>query len=418
MIIQSVRGTRDILPRLSEQFVRLETISRQQAALWGFGEIRTPTFESLSLFQRGIGDTTDIVEKEMYVFEDRGGRQLALRPEGTASAVRAYIEHHLHHEHKTMRLFYVGSMFRAERPQAGRYREFEQIGFEHFGDPSALADAELIMLAIKILMNFGIKQISLGVNSVGCANCREPFKNQLKESLRVIRDSLCEDCIRRYEKNPLRSLDCKICSSIVREAAPKFILCPECSEHHGRLFQFLNSNKIEFQEDSRLVRGLDYYTRTVYEIAVGGHGAQNAICGGGRYDRLVESLGGPPTPATGFAIGVDRAVEAVAATNSFHERSGPGLLCLVLADVQENTQTYALRLVQELRLKQIAVTHSGPEDSMKSQLRQASKAGANFALIIGEQETMNQTAILKNLITGDQASIGYNDIEKALKQST
>ncbi|MBI4667655.1 MAG: histidine--tRNA ligase [Elusimicrobia bacterium] len=310
---QAVRGTRDIFPPLVAEFVRLEQAARRQARLWGFEEIRTPVFEEAALFSRGVGETTDIVEKEMYVFNDAGGRTLALRPEGTAPVVRAYLENEFNRKEKICRLFYIANMFRAERPQAGRYREFEQIGFEIIGDASPAADAELITLVLAVFKDVGIKETRLAVNSIGCPDCRKPYRDAVQAALSLIEADLCDDCRRRLLKNPLRCLDCKKCSEKIVGKVPAFALCAACLAHEKAFLRLLETQAIKAANDPSIVRGLDYYTRTVFEISSPHLGSQNALCGGGRYDGLIELLGGTKTPATGFALGVDRTVQAMSA---------------------------------------------------------------------------------------------------------
>lgn len=410
-MFQAVRGTRDIFSPLVEEYVRLEAIARRLAAQWGFGEIRIPTFEEAGLFKRGVGETTDIVEKEMYVFEDRGERQLALRPEGTASVVRSYVENNMHQKEKNCRLFYVANMFRAERPQAGRYREFEQVGFEVFGDPGPLADAEIITLAWEIFKSFGLSDLRLSLNSIGCPECRGPYREKLETVLAQMISQLCEDCQNRHQKNPLRCLDCKKCSEKVRAQAPAFQLCAACQAHARIVEDLLGACGLTFVNDPSLVRGLDYYTRTVFEISSPVLGSQSAVCGGGRYDGLVELLGGPATPATGFALGVDRVVEA-----RFKEKppASPPLkeqaAFLVFVKAGPKAVEYGFGLAQRLRQKGVSVFCSSATDSIKSQMRQAGKSGAKYALMIGDDEFSKKQVLLKNLQDSSQATLSPEEV--------
>lgn len=385
------------------------------ARLWGFEEIRTPTFEEAGLFSRGVGENTDIVEKEMYVFTDRGGRQLALRPEGTACAVRAYLENNLSQKENSRRLFYIANMFRAERPQAGRYREFEQIGFEIFADPSPAADAELITLALAILNEYGLKNPALAINSIGCPNCRGPYRRALKEALDKIAGELCEDCQKRLDKNPLRCLDCKTCGPKAQAAAPAFALCAQCAAHESTVESLLRSNDVSFKKDRSIVRGLDYYTRTVFEISAAQLGAQNAVAGGGRYDGLVELLGGTPTPASGFALGVDRVIEAKTAGQAVDSARGRQAVFAVMVKPSSATLDYAFGIIHDLRKQGIAVFTPGYTDSMKSQMRQAGRSGAELALIVGDEECQNQRVVIKELGSGQQETVIRAQLSAHLK---
>ena len=308
---QAIRGTKDILPAESAQFQRLESTARALFARYGYAEIRTPTFEAVDLFQRSLGETTDVVQKEMYVFEDRGGRKLALRPEGTAGVVRAFIEHHLSQSHPFCKLFYVGPMFRAERPQAGRYREFWQIGAEYFGNAGPAADAELLALVEALFLALNIQDVRLRINSIGDEECRPKYLTALRTYLMKRSSELCEDCQRRIEKNPLRALDCKTDAPKLKDApAIDAYWCDPCRAHFAAVGQLLTDSHVSFETAPRLVRGLDYYTRTIFEVTTKVLGAQDALAAGGRYDKLVKELDGPDVPALGFAMGMERAIQA------------------------------------------------------------------------------------------------------------
>ncbi|HOW90537.1 MAG TPA: histidine--tRNA ligase, partial [Elusimicrobiales bacterium] len=302
----SLRGFRDILPPESDLFAAVESAARRTFALHGYREIRLPTIEARELFVKSTGDTTDIVEKEMYAFTDQGGREVAVRPEGTPGLVRAYIEHNLSQSGKNAKYFYIGSMFRAERPQAGRYREFTQIGAEYIGNPSPFADAEAIIMLVRLLEQAGLPGLSVEINSLGCAECRGAYRAVLTSFLKGVSGELCEPCRSRIERNPLRALDCKADGPALAGKAPKLSLCAPCAEHFGRTQDLLKSAAVEFRVNTGMVRGLDYYTRTVFEVRTRALGSQDAVAGGGRYDDLVRSMGGPQAPAIGWAMGLDR----------------------------------------------------------------------------------------------------------------
>ena len=312
--MQALRGTQDILPDNIYKWNHVESVIKELCALYGYSEIRTPMFEDTKLFLRGIGDTTDVVAKEMYTFEDRGGRSITLRPENTAAVVRSYLEHKLYGDQQVHKLFYIGSMFRYDRPQAGRYREFHQFGVEVLGASSPAADAEVINLAYTLFKTLGLKELELHINSIGDYKCRPIYRQTLIEFFEEKEDQLCDDCQARLHKNPLRILDCKEDSCRRASAgAPKITdyLCDECEKKFEAVKRYLAALEIPFSVDSRLVRGLDYYTNTAFEIQYPPLGAQSAICGGGRYDGLVEDVGGPSTPGIGFAVGLERLLLAL-----------------------------------------------------------------------------------------------------------
>ena len=309
MSITAPRGTQDILPDRSGDWQNLEKKIREICVLYGFGEVRTPIFESTELFQRGIGETTDVVSKEMYTFADRGGRSMTLRPENTASVVRAFLEHKLYAERKVHKFYYMGPMFRHDRPQAGRYRQFNQFGVEEIGSRDPAVDAEIIAMAFQLFRELGLTDLVLHLNSVGCPACRPVYRQKLLDFFADKHDSLCEDCRARLDKNPLRVLDCKEDGERMITAGVPLItdcLCEECKDHFHKVQSYLTAAGIEFELDPRLVRGLDYYTKTAFEIMYAPLGAQSTICGGGRYDGLIEEVGGPSTPGIGFAVGMER----------------------------------------------------------------------------------------------------------------
>ena len=346
---QAIRGTKDILPSDAAQFQHLESEARALFRRYGYQEIRTPTFESVDLFQRSLGETTDVVQKEMYIFEDRGGRKLALRPEGTAGVVRAFIEHHLSQTSPFCKLFYIGPMFRAERPQAGRYREFWQIGAEYFGNAAPAADAELLLLVQTLFRELGLADARLKINSLGDAKCRPQYLEALSVFIKGILPTLCEDCQRRAEKNPLRVLDCKTDRDKLAGAPTidKF-WCADCRPHFEKVQELLKQGGGHFELAPRLVRGLDYYSRTVFEITSSALGAQDALAAGGRYDKLVKDLDGPDVPALGFAMGAERVIQAIQAGQKEVVKPANSLYIFVAA-MGEPAAAQAFKLLQELR---------------------------------------------------------------------
>ena len=346
---QAVRGTKDILPADGAHFQSLEAAARALFARYGYQEIRTPTFETVDLFQRSLGETTDVVQKEMYVFEDRGGRKLALRPEGTAGVVRAFIEHHLSQTHPFCKLFYIGPMFRAERPQAGRYREFWQIGAEYFGNASPSADAELLLLVQTLFRTLGLTDAHLKINSLGDAELPAEIPRGIDRYIQGILPTFCEDCQRRAEKNPLRVLDCKVDNpKLVNVPTIDHFWCDDCRTHFEKVRDLLKQAGGTFDVVPRLVRGLDYYTRTVFEVTSSALGAQDALAAGGRYDKLVKDLGGPDVPALGFAMGAERAIEAIQATKKEVVKSVFSPYIFVAA-LGEAAAVKAFQLMQQLR---------------------------------------------------------------------
>ncbi|HRY28739.1 MAG TPA: histidine--tRNA ligase [Elusimicrobiota bacterium] len=408
------RGTRDIKENEARRFYRLETVARDIFSRYNYEEIRTPVFETTDLFKRAVGETTDIVEKEIFEFEDRGGRKLALRPEGTAGIVRAYLEHSWDKTGGIRKLFYVGPMFRAERPQAGRYREFWQIGAEYFGNPSAAADAEMLLLVRDFFQaafknHPGAEKIVFTLNSIGCAKCRPDYRKALVNFLAGKKDKLCEDCQRRLEKNPLRALDCKVDGPALTDA-PRMdqFLCEECRIHDAEMGTILNSFKFDFVRNPRLVRGLDYYNRTVFEVTIPGIGAQDAVAAGGRYDSLVKTLGGPDVPAVGFALGMDRVAMALG------EQAEEPSVKIYVAFTGVQTSTMAIRLASAIRrpprysrlLFQAAKVELGQlNKSLKSQFRFADSWNADYVLIIGEDEMSRGKVALKNLKAKTQVEL-------------
>jgi len=391
-----VRGFRDVFGADADALSALEAAARKIFALYGVKELRIPTVELKELFVKSTGDSTDIVQKEMYAFEDAGGRMIALRPEGTPGVARAYMENNFAQVAPLQSFFYIGNMFRAERPQAGRYREFEQIGAEFLGNASPAADAQAILLLKDIVKAFGVNNYKVKINSLGCSVCRPAYRQQLIDFLSSSKDTLCERCQERLERNPLRVLDCKIDGERFRQTAPKQQLCPACVEHYEEVKALLKG-KIDFEEDSSLVRGLDYYTRTVFEFQAG-NTAQNAIAGGGRYDTLIKSMGGADVPAIGWALGAER---TVAARGPVAEK--PSKKVFVIS-MDKSCNEVAFNLMQDLRSGGI-ITEGGLFDkSIKAQMKQADKAAASYAVIIGSSELESNTAVIKDLASGEQKS--------------
>ena len=404
-IIKVQKGTKDILPQEVEQWHRLEKNALEIFTRYGYKEIRTPIFEATELFARGVGDTTDIVNKEMYTFE-KSDRSLTLRPENTAGVVRSFIENGMARLSAPVKLWYKGPMFRYERPQAGRQRQFHQVGVEMFGIKEPTADAEAILLAVNYLKSLGLNDLEVEINSLGCPKCREEYKRKIKEVLKPEFDNLCEDCQNRYEKNPLRLLDCKVetCKEIfakpeIQKVIQSDFICDECAEHYAILKTYLDKLEVPYVENKLLVRGLDYYNRTVFEIKSNNLGSQNAVCGGGRYDSLVRNLGGEDTPAVGWAMGMER-------LNSLLPDVEPEKLD---GYIVSNSSADAFLLAQELRNKGLNVEFDLANKKFTKQLEKAAKV-AKFALILGEDEINNGKVSVKNLETSEQVAVERADV--------
>ena len=410
MLTNAPRGTKDILPEQAGNWLYLENKIRELCALYGYEEIRTPTFEHTELFQRGIGEGTDVVDKEMYTFTDRGGRSITLRPENTAAAVRAYLQNKLYAK-GLVKLFYIGSMFRYDRPQAGRLREFHQFGVEALGEKNPAVDAEIILLAWEFLRNLGLNDLKLKINTVGCPKCRPIYRQKLTEYFTEEADELCGDCRRRLEKNPLRILDCKVdADKDFMDDAPKIetCLCDECREHFNALKNFLTAAGIDFTVDNRLVRGLDYYTKTAFEIQYAPLGAQSAVAGGGRYDGLIREIGGDDTPAVGFAAGLERILLALEMQGLLPAPTKK-ITAFVVSSGME-AEAYAFKLLTDLRREKISAAMDFGKKSMKAQMKSAAKSGAKFALIVGEDEVASSTVTVKNLETSAQEKIPLAEV--------
>jgi len=417
LLTNAPRGTKDILPEQVGSWLWLENKIRELCKVYGYEEIRTPTFEHTELFQRGIGEGTDVVDKEMYTFIDRGDRSITLRPENTASVVRAYLQNKLYANAGLVKLFYIGSMFRYDRPQAGRLREFHQFGVEALGEKNPAVDAEIILLAWEFLKSLGLADLKLKINTVGCPACRPIYKKKLTEYFSENIDELCGDCRRRLEKNPLRILDCKIDGlKEFMEDAPKIetCLCDDCREHFNAVKNFLTAAGVDFEVDSRLVRGLDYYTKTAFEIQYPPLGAQSAVAGGGRYDGLIKEIGGDDTPAVGFAAGLERILLALELQRLLPEQNKKVAAFIVASGTE--AETYAFKLLTDLRRKNIAAAMDFAKKSMKAQMKAAAKSGAKFALIIGDDEVASSTVAVKNLETSAQIKIPLQEVSKKLTE--
>ncbi len=414
-MIQLIRGFKDILPGETELWQHIEKIAKEIFETFGFQEIRLPVLERSKLFARSIGADTDIVEKEMYTFPDRKGDLLTMRPEATASVVRAYIQHKLYASDSVRKFYTIGPMFRRERPQKGRYRQFYQINAEVFGIASPLIDAQMIFMLSTIFSKLGVTDIATHINSLGCPVCRPEFKKALLNLLASISDKLCSDCLRRHKKNPLRVLDCKApsCKDAISDA-PAIIdyLCPECEDHFNTIKATLDTLSIPYLVDKNLVRGLDYYTRTTFEMQTGSLGAQSAVAGGGRYDGLVKALGGPDHPATGFAIGLDRLAEIISAESNNLSRKPE----IFIAPLGSRSKTKALEWACLLGLEGIRTELNLTDRSLKGQMKRANKLGAAHVIIAGDNELEQGSVIMRNMLTKEQVSIPVQGLVANIKQ--
>ncbi len=414
-MIKAPTGTRDILPGEVEIWQEIERTARRIFHLYGYREIRTPIFESTSLFKRSIGEATDIVEKEMYTFKDKGGRSLTLRPEGTAPVVRAYLEHKFPQEDQFQKFYYMGPMFRYERPQKGRYRQFHQIGVEVFGPSHPMMDVEVIAIQWRLFRELGIDDIKVKINSLGCPVCRPAYREELVSYLKENRERLCQTCQKRLERNPLRVLDCKNegCQRVVREGPviPDY-LCDDCREHFEKVKRGLDLLGIDYEVDPFLVRGLDYYTRTVFEFVHSGLGAQNTVSAGGRYDNLVRELGGPDVAGIGFALGVERLV-LILTDKGLHKEEKP----LYFIPLGEEAIAEGAALMEKLRDTGIPVLWTGKTGSVKAQLRQANKKGAEKVLLLGEDELQRKVIKIKDMVKGEEKEVTWENLLDFLQSS-
>ena len=409
LITKAIKGTKDVLPKDVHKNQYIEATALDIASKFGYKEIRTPVFEHTELFQRGVGDTTDVVQKEMYTFDDKGGRSITLRPEGTSGAVRSYLENGLCNEALPQKVCYLTSCYRYEKPQAGRLREFHQFGVECFGSASPLADAEIIALAKSLFDTLGVKDLSLEINSIGCPTCRAEYHKALKEYFSSRKDELCDTCKSRLDRNPMRILDCKspICHEIA-EGAPVVIdyLCDECKEHFENVQKYLKAQNIEYTINPQIVRGLDYYTKTVFEFVSNSIGARGTVCGGGRYDGLVEELGGQHTPSLGCAIGIERLMLLMEAQGcEFPEAEKPDLFIVALG---EKATLKAVEIAKDMREEGFSALLDLNQRSVRAQMKYADKLGAKFNVVIGDNEVEAKTAKLKNMQTGEETEINLD----------
>lgn len=409
LLTTAPRGTQDVLPTDSPKWQYLERTVLSVASKYGYREIRTPVFEHTPLFLRGVGETTDVVQKEMYTFNDKGDRSITLRPEGTAGAARCLLEHNLHTDTLPVKVSYLTSCYRYEKPQAGRLREFHQFGVECFGAASPAADAEMIMLAQHILQALHITGVSLHINSIGCPTCRAKYHAALRSYFEQHIDTLCETCKGRLERNPMRILDCKspVCGTVTKDA-PRMIdyLCDECAEHFEAVQSYLKAADIPYVVDTGIVRGLDYYTRTVFELVSDALGAQAVVCGGGRYDGLIEQLGGPHLPSLGFAMGLERLLMVMQAVGS--PLPAPETTDVFLVSMGQAASLRCLTLANQLRAQGISVGVDTVGRSLKAQMKYADKQGARLTLVIGDNELETEQATAKNMQTGEQTPVSLS----------
>jgi len=415
-LYRAPRGTADILPPEQPYWRYIEQKVTDICQLYGYERIDVPAFEDTGLFTRSVGEETDIVKKEMYTFEDRGGNELTLRPEGTASVCRAYLEHGLHNLPQPVKLYYIDSIFRYERPQSGRYRQHHQFGYEAIGDGDPVLDAEVIDMAWQFFVSLGLHQLSLNLNSIGCKGCRPQYITALKDYYTSHSQELCPDCKTRLKRNPLRLLDCKqpLCQQVA-DAAPRSIdyLCPQCEEHFNRLKRYLEVLGLPFVINHRLVRGLDYYTKTVFEIQPEEDGAQSTLGGGGRYDDLIGELDGKPAPAVGFATGIERIVLNLKKQNiPIPPLPKPPVFIAYIGDEAKDEAT---RLAASLRRSSVGVIQALGNKSLKAQLRQANNTGIHYAVIIGEEEIKTGSVILRDMTTAQQKTVAAAQLPELLR---
>ena len=410
VITKKIKGTEDVLPKDSYRWQFVEDVMRKESAAYGFKEIRTPVFEHTELFARGVGQTTDVVQKEMYTFDTKGGESVTLRPEGTAGAARAVLEHGLVNDSLPIKASYFVSCYRYEKPQAGRLREFHQFGLECYGTQSPVADAELICAAQSIFDRLGIKQLRLEINSIGCPTCRAEYHKALKEYFYGYKDELCETCNSRLEKNPMRILDCKspVCSKIA-QGAPKITdyLCDECKEHFASVQKYLVAAGVEYTVNPTIVRGLDYYTKTVFEFVTDFIGAQGTVCGGGRYDGLIEELGGKHLPSLGFAMGIERLLMLM--DKQGIEIPKPSTCDLYVAVMGESASLKSFEIIKAVRSCGLIAETDVVGRGLRAQMKYADKIGAKFSMVLGDNEIEQGKAVIKNMSSGEQTEIVLDD---------
>lgn len=410
MNIQAPKGTKDMLPENAYKWQYVENLFRKLCSVYGCKEIRTPMFENTELFIRGVGETTDVVQKEMYTFEDKGGRSITLKPEGTAPAIRAFIEHGVFNEVQPTKLYYFTPCFRYEKMQKGRFREHHQFGVEVCGSKEASVDVEVISLVMKIYSELGIKGVQLKINSMGCPSCRKKYNEALKEFLGPNFEELCGTCVSRFDKNPLRILDCKVnsCKEIVKDAPIiSDYICSECGDHFESLKKYLGIMDIDFEVDSHIVRGLDYYSKTVFEV-LDKNGI--ALCGGGRYDNLISEIGGPDMPAMGFGMGIERLLMSLEENGI--EIPKENYMELYIGSMNVESKYEAIKIVNRLREKGIKCECDHMERSVKAQMKYANKIGVYFTIILGEDEIQSRNAKVKRMSDGQQFEINLDNLEE------
>lgn len=414
LLTKAIKGTKDVLPSESYKNQYIEATCLSVAENFGYKEMRTPVFEHTELFQRGVGDTTDVVQKEMYTFDDKGGRSITLRPEGTAGAARAFLENGLSNEALPQKICYLTSCYRYEKPQAGRLREFHQFGIECFGATSPLADAEMISLAKQVFDELGVKKLHLELNSIGCPKCRADYHNALREYFKAHTDELCDTCNERLERNPMRILDCKspVCKEISKDAPVVLdYLCDECKEHFEKVKSYLDAMNIEYIVNPQIVRGLDYYTKTVFEFVSDEIGSQGTVCGGGRYDGLIEELGGQHTPSLGFGMGLERIQLVMEAQDcAFPEPNKPDLF---IAAMGEKAELKAVEIAKDMRDEGFAVVYDLNGRSLRAQMKYADKVCAKYLVVIGEDEVNSDIAKLKDMQTGESTEVSLTTFVNA-----
>lgn len=406
LITKAIKGTKDVLPKEAYKNQYIEATVLDVAGRFGYKEMRTPVFEHTELFQRGVGGTTDVVQKEMYTFDDKGGRSITLRPEGTAGAARSFLENGLCNEALPQKICYLTSCYRYEKPQAGRLREFHQFGVECFGTSSPLADAEIISLAKTVFDELGIKDLSLEINSIGCPECRVKYHEALREYFSARKDELCDTCKERLDRNPMRILDCKspVCSEIA-QGAPVVLdyLCDDCREHFETVKKYLTAQNIDFTVNPQIVRGLDYYTKTVFEFVSNSIGAQGTVCGGGRYDGLIEELGGQKTPSLGFGLGLERLMLLMEAQGcEYPEDARPDLF---IAALGEKATLKAIDIAKDMRAEGYSCLYDLNSRSLRAQMKYSDKLNAKYTIVIGDSEVEEGVAKLKDMQTGEETEI-------------
>ncbi len=415
MLTNAPKGTKDILPNQVYKWHYVEKAFREACSRYVFKEMRTPVFEHTELFARGVGDTTDIVEKQMYTFEDYGKRSITLKPEGTSPVVRAFVEHKLYADVQPSKYYYIIPCFRYEKPQSGRLREFHQLGIEIFGTDNMMADAEVIGFASDFLNSLGINDLELRINSIGCPECRETYRNALRDFLKDKYNDLCDTCKNRYDRNPMRILDCKspACQELVK-GAPVMLdyLCDDCKTSFDDLKKNLDAMEIEYIVDSGIVRGLDYYTKTAFEFVSNRIGAQGTVCGGGRYDHLIELIGGPPIPGVGFGLGIERLLMILEATGN--EIPEPENLDVFIAVMGDRAKMFGLKLMRDLRNQGVKVEMDSLGRNIKGQFKYSDRLESKYTIIIGDNELDQNMVSIKNMETSEQKQVPLQDIRKEI----